>query len=290
MARSCEFDPKIRSQFVPVHDLARLAVAALVREVCRRRLPLRRQVEQVDEEVVRQRAGPLREDAVLRAAGVCAEHAQAADERSHLRRAQREQLRAIEQALLGRARVIAPEVVAEAVGRRFEHRERMRVGLILRRVGAARREAAPSRRARRLLAACSIAALPPSTMTSASDTFLPPESEALKSACDLLERLQHLRQFRGLIDGPVFLRCEANARAVRAAALIGAAERRGRRPRGRHQLRDRQAGGEDRALERGDVLIVDQRMIDRRHRVLPDPFRPALRGRDSARSDPCRGA
>ena len=57
---------------------------AFVRVVAAGRLPLRRHVEQVHEEVVRQRARALREDAVFRAAGVRAEHAQAADERRHL--------------------------------------------------------------------------------------------------------------------------------------------------------------------------------------------------------------
>ena len=124
-------------------------------------------------------------------------------------------------------------------------------------------------------------------MTSASETFLPPESDALNSALNLLQRLQHLRQLRGLIDRPVLLRCEANARAVRAAALVGAAERRRRRPRRRDQLRDRKSRGEDALLERGDVLLVDQRMIDRRQRVLPDLLlRPALPDRDSARRGP----
>src|SRR6202048_2319183 len=53
-------------------DRVGLAVAPLVHAVRARRLPLRAHVEQVDEEVVRQRLGPLGEDAVLGLPGICA--------------------------------------------------------------------------------------------------------------------------------------------------------------------------------------------------------------------------
>ena len=58
--------------------------------------------------------------------------------------------------------------------------------------------------------------------------------------------------------------------AVGAAALVAAAERRRRRPRGGDQLRDRQARGEDLALERGDVGGVHELVVHRRNGVLPD--------------------
>ena len=74
-------------------------------------------------------------------------------------------------------------------------------------------------------AACSTPAQPASTIRSASETFLPPGADLLKSALDAFERLQHLRELRGLIDLPVLLRRETNTRTVRAAALVGAAER-----------------------------------------------------------------
>ena len=45
--------------------------------------------------------GLLGEDAVLGLAGVGAEHAQAADQHRHLRRRQRQQLRPVDQQLLG---------------------------------------------------------------------------------------------------------------------------------------------------------------------------------------------
>ena len=84
--------------------------------------------------------------------------------------------------------------------------------------------------------------------------------------------LQHFRQLRGLVDLPILLRCQTDARAIRAAALVGATEGGRRRPGGRNQLGDRQPRSEDLGLEGGNVLRVDQRMIDRRDRVLPDEF------------------
>ena len=131
---------------------------------------------------------------------------------------------------------------------------------------------------------------PPSTIRSASETCLPPACALLNACLDALQRAQHRRQLVGVVDLPAVLRLEADARAVGAAALVAAAERRGRRPRGRDQLRDRQARGEDLRLERGDVVGVDQLVVDRR---APGPARSAPRagppGRGSARSGPCRG-
>ena len=86
--------------------------------------------------------GLLGEDAMLRAAGVRAEHAQAADQHRHLRRRQPQQLRPVHQRLFGlhELHLLAADVVAEAVGARLERREGLDVGLLLRRVHAARRE------------------------------------------------------------------------------------------------------------------------------------------------------
>ena len=87
---------------------------------------------------------------------------------------------------------------------------------------------------------------------------------------DRFELLQDRLELGRLVDLPVLLRREANARAVRAAALVGAAERRRRRPSRRDQLGHGQAGREDLRLQSGNVLLPDQRMIHRGDRVLPD--------------------
>src|SRR5439155_24698670 len=68
---------------------------------------------------------------------------------------------------------------------------------------------------------------------------------------------------------PILLWREADPGPVGAPALVGAAEAGRRRPGGGDQLGDGQSRCEDLALEGGDVLLPDQRMIDRRDGVLP---------------------
>ncbi len=66
--------------------------------------------------------------------------AHAADKHRHLGRGQRQQLRLVDQQLLGRYGVSGFQVVAEAVRDRFEHGEGVHIGLLLRGVHASRRE------------------------------------------------------------------------------------------------------------------------------------------------------
>ncbi len=141
MPRSWELEPKTRSTRVPVHfTLAGGAVAGFEEAVGRSCGPLRSHVEQVDEEIVRQGFGAIGEHAVLRFAEVGVESAEAADEDGHFWRGELEQLRAIDEQFFGGAMLALAEIVAEAVGSGLEHGEGMRVGLILRRVGASGRE------------------------------------------------------------------------------------------------------------------------------------------------------
>jgi hypothetical protein len=125
-------------------------------------------------------------------------------------------------------------------------------------------------------AACSTPAQPARTIRSASETFLPPDCVAVEFALNTFERLQHFRQLLRLVDFPVLLRRQADTGAVRAATLVGAAEGGRRRPGGRNQLRDGQARSQDLALEGGNVLLINQLVIDRGDGVLPDE----LFGRD----------
>ena len=81
-------------------------------------------------------------------------------------------------------------------------------------------------------AAFSTPAQPASTIRSASETFLPPDCGAVERTLDAFESLQHFRQLGRLVDLPILLRREANAGAVRTAALVGTAERGGRCPGG----------------------------------------------------------
>ncbi|MNP59087.1 hypothetical protein D3C76_1540590 [compost metagenome] len=63
---------------------------------------------------------------------------------------------------------------------------------------------------------------------------------------------------------------QTNTRPVGAAAFVGTAEAGGGCPGGGNQHRYRQARGQDPRFEIGNILIVDQLMIDRRDRILPN--------------------
>ena len=237
-AASCE--PKTRSTRVPVHFSSPVPRSRPSKTSSSPSTGFHavRHVEQVDEEVVGQRPRPVGEDAVRR-------------RRRHWRRARAGRrpapsspARSASAAAPGRPaappaarRVLALQVVAEAVGDRLEHGEGLDVGLLLRwhpcgpgvngtvdgvaglprrlldrrrrRRGRSGRRARPS--CRRPGAALNAAWMPSSVV-------------------------QHLGELRRLVDLPVLLRREADARAVGAAALVGAAEGRGRGPGGRDQL------------------------------------------------------
>ena len=230
------------------------------------RLPLRREVEQVDKEVVRERRGAAREDAVFRSIGVRTEDAQPADEHRHLRRAQRQELGTIDEQRFGRQGVALAEVVTESVRARLEHGERLDVGLRLRSVGASRRE-----RHRDVVSGL---------FCRSFDRRTPSEDDQIghrhglartdERCPDAFERLEHSAQLRGIVDLPVVLRCEAKTCPVGPAALVAVAERRRRRPCRGHQLRDGQPGGEHRRLQDGNVVVVDQFVVEGGYRVLPD--------------------
>ena len=82
-------------------------------------------------------------------------------------------------------------------------------------------------------AACSTAAQPPSTIRSASETFFPPDCAPLNS-CWICSRVcSTVASSAGSLTSQSFCGARRMPRAVRAAALVGAAEARRRRPRGR---------------------------------------------------------
>ena len=118
-------------------------------------------------------------------------------------------------------------------------------------------------------AACSTAAHPPRTIRSASETFFPPDCEPLNSCwissrvCSTLassagsltsQSFCGARRMRAPLAPPrlsVPRNVAADAQAVETSWEIG------------------QSRGEDLALERGDVRLADQLVIDRGDRVLP---------------------
>ena len=120
------------------------------------------------------------------------------------------------------------------------------------------------------LAAFSIAAQPPSTIRSASETFLPPAAAPLNSSWMPSSFCSTFASCAGWFTSQSF----CGARRMRAPL----APPRLSRPRNVEadaqavddQLRDGQPRGEDLRLRARDVLLVDQRMIDGGNRVLPD--------------------
>ena len=121
-------------------------------------------------------------------------------------------------------------------------------------------------------AAFSTPAQPARTIKSAREIFLPPDCEAVEVTLNLFECLQHLLKLLGLIDLPILLWSKADARAVCAAALVGSTVGGRRRPGGRDELRDRQPRGENLLFQRGDILVIDQRMIHCGDGILPEQF------------------
>src|SRR6185436_4097300 len=184
-------------------------------------------------------------------------------------RGQRQQLRPIDQQLLGRYRVLTTEVVSEAIRDRLEDGEGFRIGLRRRGIRASRREG------HRHGVAAILRRLLDARATGQHDQvgqrdFLAARLSFVELVLDALQRLEDLCQLGGLVDLPVLLRREANARAVRSSSLVGATECGRRRPGRRYQLRDGQPRRQDLALEGGNILFIDQLVIGRRDRVLPD--------------------
>src|SRR5207344_1597666 len=114
-------------------------------------------------------------------------------------------------------------VVSETVRDRLENGEGVHVGLLLRGIHASRREGyrhGVTGILRRLLDAC---ATGQNDQVGERD-LLAAGLRAVELALDALQRLERLRQLDRLVDFPLLLRPEANARAVRTAALVGATE------------------------------------------------------------------
>jgi hypothetical protein len=124
--------------------------------------------------------------------------------------------------------VAEAEVVTEAVGGGLERGEAGDVGLLLRGVGASggegHRDCLP-RLLRSLFDGCAAAEDDEVGQGDFAGLLL----DALKEGEDICKLLR-------LVDLPALLRLERDAGAIRAAALIRTAERRGRCPRGGDEL------------------------------------------------------
>lgn len=227
-------------------------------------LPHGAHVDEVDEEVVGQLAGAVGEDAVVVVSHVDADGAHAAEQRGHLRYAEVEHEGAVYHQVLGRdGGGLGLHVVAEGVVPRLQVGDGIHLGHFLGGVGAARSErhgdVVPGRLGRHL-----------DPDTTAQHDHVRQGDVGVRGVFDLLEFVDHLEHAGALVDVPAGLRFEPDARTVGAAAVVGLAVSAGRGPGGAHQLLGGEAGVGDLLLEGGDLLVVDQRPLVLRYRVLPD--------------------
>src|SRR5262249_50866620 len=129
------------------------------------------------------------------------------------------------QRLFGRHKLFASVIVAEAVSRRFERSERLHVGLILRRIHATGREGnlhVVTAIFGRLLHGGASAEHDQVRERNALVTRL----TTVEMGLNALQLFEHRRKLSRVVYFPILLRFKSNSRTVRAAALVGAAERR----------------------------------------------------------------
>src|SRR4029077_14090808 len=110
-------------------------------------------------------------------------------------------------------------VRAEAVRGRFEHRERLHVGLLLRSVHAPWAERNGHGDAGISRGLLDSSATSQDDQVSEGD-LLTARLRAIELILNLFERLQHLLQLLRLIDLPILLRTKTDARPVCAATLV----------------------------------------------------------------------
>ena len=115
----------------------------------------------------------------------------------------RQQLRPIDQQLLGRYREFGFEVVSEPIRDRFEHGEGLNIGLLLRGIHASRREGKPSHFGRHSSPPARCRCSRQETIRSAREIFLPPEAALLNALWTPSRVLRTFAQLSWLIDRPV---------------------------------------------------------------------------------------
>ncbi len=178
-------------------------------------------------------------------------------------------MRLVHQRFLGRHEVGLVVVVAEAVGHRAQRLEGLRVGPFLQRIHPPWGERYGD------IHAAILRGLLDGRTAGQHDqvghgNLLATGGRAVEVTLYLAELLQYLRQQRRVVDFPVLLRSEANARAIGSATLVRTAVGRRRGPGHRHQVRYGKAQAEDLLLERRDVGVIDHRVVALGNRVLPD--------------------
>ena len=89
---------------------------------------------------------------------------------------------------------------------------------------------------------------------------------------NLLQRSKHFGELRRVVHFPVLLWSETNAGTIGTAALVTATEGGSGSPSGGNEFGGGEAAVEQLRFELGDVLLVDEFMIQVWQRVLPDEF------------------
>mmetsp|Transcript_27576 Transcript_27576/g.51167 ORF Transcript_27576/g.51167 Transcript_27576/m.51167 type:complete len:574 (+) Transcript_27576:2069-3790(+) len=195
------------------------------------------------------------------------QHTQTTHQHCHFRCGERQQLRPVHQQLFGRHGEVLLKVVAETIGLGLKHIEGFDIRLLLAGVTATGCE-----RHGQVVATGLGRGLDSSTSAQHDQIgqrdLLGPFG--IEISLDAFQHSQHFGQLGRLVHGPVFLRCQADARAIGTAPLVRPAIGRGRSPGGRDKLTCAEARGEDRSLEVCHIRVVDQWVIRRRDRVLPD--------------------
>ena len=153
-------------------------------------------------------------------------------------------MRPIDQCFLRQHELLTAEIVAETISQRFERRKGFNVGLLLRRVHTSRRERDLHVVASRLRSLFDGGATSEHNQGGERD-FLAARLRSVELLLDGFKLLKNRCYLRRLIDGPILLRGEAEARAIGAATLVRAAIGRCRRPRRSDQLRDGQSADSD---------------------------------------------
>ncbi len=232
-----------------------------------RGLPRGAHVQHVDEVVVGQLTLAFGQDPDVGAIGIGADNAHPRHQHGHFRGRQAEQVGLVDHQLLCGPNLTLGYVVAHAIGGRLQGCEGLDVRHLLGRVGASRSERHRDRvtgRCRRTL---------DTGGTTEHDEVRHGDLRAtsrVELRLDTFQGAEHLGEVVWVVHGPLVLRFESNASAVRATTLVGSAERGSRRPGRLHKVGSGEARRVDHALQRGRVSVGDQVRIWSRNRVLPD--------------------
>lgn len=213
-------------------------------------------VEEIYEEIIRQLARALGEDAIGVAVPVRIECAQTTDEDGQLGWGQAEKVRLVDEILLDLDACRRLAVVAEAVNLGLKVVDGVDLGLLLRGICAARGEGH-----------CDIVAGVPGSLLDSGGTgkhdgvgqrnLLATRRGAVELLLHALNGAEDLLQLLWVVGGPVLLRLEADSCTVGATTLVAASEGRRGAPGGCNEAVRRHTRGQQVLFELGDILVVD---------------------------------